>query len=617
MALLDALKTNIGTKQLTVVLDADGKEVQPEVREDEEQRVKLDEIIDLLYAAGYFRARIKGLSSFDKVIGGMTWCIDSCDVNIDVDLLFKEDLNIGQRLSLSEKIVGVLPKIKCPHRIEPHQIHGLDFIHIYPVIQWLVKHSIERRRETEQYNRSYAVRLYEKKLGSGRNKITEGRDDSVQSIISNKKFKNINVLQDKYRPQRKFRRTGPLPSDPAACVASTLFEYGLIDSVIQVSDDVQGTSELEQNEKKQQQQPPLQQDKIKSSVSHDEIANTMTALSHQTVQDNEIRLPAGVVGNIVSLQADEIAEAVQRYTQLQAESEASTAVQLSQMREKCCQLEDDKQRIENELETKTQYLQQLQQSPLLNDQLNESPIRSLSEAEQGVLKKLQNLVSMNEFLKQQELLFREQCKTELVALQNLVREAEESESIDADGTGIGVDADILDKLNERVAAERLVLGQRTRAVVSLQRQVDQVPTRTELAQYQRRFMELYSQVSGKHRETKQFFASYNILNNKHQYLNKELNILNSIQDNYLEAMSSTAGKEQFMNQLDQIVEGVKQNKKKVEDVRNEERKNRDRLNAQLLLLIDQQRQYVAALKQLMSECHNEAATRPHSNALQL
>lgn len=37
------------------------------MREDEEQNVKLSESIDLLLAAGYFRARIKGLSPFDKV----------------------------------------------------------------------------------------------------------------------------------------------------------------------------------------------------------------------------------------------------------------------------------------------------------------------------------------------------------------------------------------------------------------------------------------------------------------------------------------------------------------------------------------------------------------------
>lgn len=41
--------------------------MQYDVREDEEQNVKLKESIDLLLAAGYFRARIKGLTPFDKV----------------------------------------------------------------------------------------------------------------------------------------------------------------------------------------------------------------------------------------------------------------------------------------------------------------------------------------------------------------------------------------------------------------------------------------------------------------------------------------------------------------------------------------------------------------------
>ena len=26
-------------------------------------------------------------------------------------------------------------QMKCPHPIEPHQIQGLDFIHMYPVVQ--------------------------------------------------------------------------------------------------------------------------------------------------------------------------------------------------------------------------------------------------------------------------------------------------------------------------------------------------------------------------------------------------------------------------------------------------------------------------------------------------
>lgn len=75
--------------------------LQYDIREDEEQNVKLQEIIDLLVAAGYFRARIKGLSSFDKVVGGMVWCMESCNFDVNVDLLFQENSTIGQKMFVS------------------------------------------------------------------------------------------------------------------------------------------------------------------------------------------------------------------------------------------------------------------------------------------------------------------------------------------------------------------------------------------------------------------------------------------------------------------------------------------------------------------------------------
>lgn len=69
-----------------------------ERREDAEQNTKQQEIFDILVAAGYFRARIKGLSAFDKIVGGMTWCIEASDFDVDVDLLFHENLSIGQKM---------------------------------------------------------------------------------------------------------------------------------------------------------------------------------------------------------------------------------------------------------------------------------------------------------------------------------------------------------------------------------------------------------------------------------------------------------------------------------------------------------------------------------------
>ena len=66
---------------------------------------------------------------------------------------------------LTERIVLVLSRMKCPYVIEPHQIPGNDFIHIYPVVQWLVKKVFERRAETGDFNRAYTLNQYDKKFG--------------------------------------------------------------------------------------------------------------------------------------------------------------------------------------------------------------------------------------------------------------------------------------------------------------------------------------------------------------------------------------------------------------------------------------------------------------------
>lgn len=84
--------------KLAIRFDADGNETQVERREDEEQNVKQKQIIDTLVIAGYYRAIVGGMSDFDKIIGGMTWCISACDYDVDVDLLFHENLTIGQKM---------------------------------------------------------------------------------------------------------------------------------------------------------------------------------------------------------------------------------------------------------------------------------------------------------------------------------------------------------------------------------------------------------------------------------------------------------------------------------------------------------------------------------------
>jgi len=163
---------------------------RPEVREDEEQDVKAQESMQLLVTAGYFRARIKGLSNFDKIVGGLVWCLETCNFDVDVDLWYNDELTIGGKIALTEKIVTVLNAQKCPHKIEPHQIQGSDFIHIFPVVQWLVKKAIETRQATGDTVRQYSLSQYARYFGAPSEK------DETDGTLSSVKCKHRQGMDD-------------------------------------------------------------------------------------------------------------------------------------------------------------------------------------------------------------------------------------------------------------------------------------------------------------------------------------------------------------------------------------------------------------------------------------
>lgn len=113
---------------------------------------------------------------------------------------------------------------------------------------------------------------------------------------------------------------------------------------------------------------------------------------------------------------------------------------------------------------------------------------------------------MNDNLRAQEIKFREECKQELARLQNAIeyvlfhfvkavltwnfRQAKHPNRSSADLDKIT--SEINDKV-EKMKIIRLQLAKKNRSIAALQRQLDEVPDRAELAQYQKRFLELYNQ----------------------------------------------------------------------------------------------------------------------------
>lgn len=101
---------------------------------------------------------------------------------------------------------------------------------------------------------------------------------------------------------------------------------------------------------------------------------------------------------------------------------------------------------------------------------------------------MEELLLVHDGLKEQEFNFREQCKSDLNLLKNKLQEIENGTSEEEEDR-----LKEYEEQKEAVMKVRLQLAKKNRAIASLTRQLDDVPGRSELTQYQRRFMELYNQ----------------------------------------------------------------------------------------------------------------------------
>lgn len=104
------------------------------------------------------------------------------------------------------------------------------------------------------------------------------------------------------------------------------------------------------------------------------------------------------------------------------------------------------------------------------------------------LEKLEQLIAVHMSLKDQENKFREQCKKDVTYLQKTCGDTKDCASIKEHSY-----VTEYDEFKQSINKIRLNLAKKNRACVLLTRQLDDVPRRFELTQYQRRFMELYNQ----------------------------------------------------------------------------------------------------------------------------
>jgi hypothetical protein len=580
------------------------------------QRQKFEEIIEILLSAGYFRARIHSLSDFDKVVGGLCWCITLSGEDVDVDILFQENSTIGQKIALSEKIVKALRKMNCPSPIQPHQIQGgvggSDYTSIYPVIVWLVKKFIERRDERESKLRSYALTQFSKNYQiPSEAKASYGVSNELNKII------------DRNKSVRKYRRRDMPGESEAMRVHACLLEYGETIAYEAPSNDVSlpggkslkglvpnelpssgedasyrinigdtteisfsklsnaNANELTLFEKKLMQaaKEAQREEQLFAEQASKTEAELLRQMSSIRGDDGSL-ISKSHVGAIVGLGSDEIGAAAAAY-EVQIEEgkklveenlasgklgqaaafkrqEQSLTKQLDEVRAKRIEIENayslSKEKLhllEEEYKDVSDYNEKLQmQITKLTDLENKT-----SKKEE--LAQLKELIVLNESLKVQEAAFKATCKAQVEDYNQRIKSLEEANDENSEEQRKYREIeDMHSKVMAKYNRLREMLAEANIEVSSSSRLIDDVPTRTELIQYERRFGELYQQVAWKLEETRKYYNQYNTLESELSYMQKEIKLLNSISENFKDAMKNSSSKTDFLKNFESIVKGV-------------------------------------------------------------
>ncbi|CAA6666305.1 unnamed protein product [Spirodela intermedia] len=216
---------------------------------------------------------------------------------------------------------------------------------------------------------------------------------------------------------------------------------------------------------------------------------------------------------------------------------------------------------------------------------------------QGAVERLKSMLGVLKDLEKCESDFQSSCKQQCANMQVELVDIEKGIS-DTDRNKVDDSflvrsiADAHDKLN---SAKR-ELGAKRRAILSLKRQLDDVPVQSELIQYEHQFSGLYVHIQERLQQTRQYYDTYNALLEMKELMLKELSLLNSISSQFQEAIVDTTGRLKLMDSMEAILKGTQQKLKKVEAGLHAEQKIRDSLEEEYSAAVTEHRRFSSFLK---------------------
>ncbi|TMW61307.1 hypothetical protein Poli38472_013770 [Pythium oligandrum] len=612
----------------------------------EEATHKLTAILRLLDSAGYIKARVRDYSAFERILGGIVWLLqrivkreDAARGRVQWELLFQAHVKMKPRLGLAQEIIHRVKSLPyaCPIPIQPHQLLLQDFGDI-GAVQRLVSWLIEQNEDVAHLASIQDKRRY---LAVG----TVGQPEPPLK-------REVQYLQSAYAAQRRwqFVSTDWQNEPEDAMIQRCLLEYGERVAVVEFDVDTSassesstldgetsGTKDLRHDLMAQlavsaamlaKRDPSgkkitMQRKKTYRAAAAKEFEAQYQRMLQQAVVEQEALLAKQRERETVLLQQAVLVPSSAdtdsgNTTKHDADSELSIQrVDFLKHEDAYKDLQENHQALKDQRKQEEAHLVAIQDAMRdLDYEMKQIQAEETQRQEDPiVLATLRELVVKNETLKQQKSAFKVQCKTDLETLQRRLKQLRVSSAAsDVKDPEVSRLLEI-EQMHAHVSAKhtqlKSALAHTTREVHRRRKDIDDVPTRIELLQYEKRFQELYDEVALTLDETRKYYCVYNTLKATHEFLEKEISLLNSIHDNFDVAMGSKAATTAFFTQIDAIIRNVETSVTKQQVLRQEHHARVETLDSKYQLLLEQERLYVNAIREFQKECekHERLNTR--------
>lgn len=604
-------------------------------------------ILSALGACGFSKAHaVETWSIFERVLGGLCWLLqlivkreDAETGRVQWNLLFQSHEKMKPRLHLAQEVVRRIEALPlgCPIPIQPHQLLLQDFGDIgtvYRLVKWLIEQAQEATHLTSiRTERRYLDLISKQEIRP---------EDDQTSRLKRPLAKEVVYLQAAYRPRRKYKYTTDTASteneSEDAMIQRCLLEYGeRVAVAVTPLFDGDHDSEAASGDVRHKMLAQLASQAASMAGSSGRKSRTRSdgrrkdpraaefdaqyekavkqAMREQqellqAQQAREQVLLQQVVSVAVDQSEDEKAAVLSFLGSAQSQQLALERKSLQEQETQVQRLIAEKRHVDSQRkESKAQALALDEALVTLEHELAKISVQEESEpsTQQEKLAILRKLVVENEYLKRQQQEFRASCRLELERLQARVAQLQQETTQDAlhkDEEALRLQE--IEQMHVHMTSQhtemRRALAQQTRSVHLMMKQIDAVPTRVELMQYEKRFLELYDEVALTLEETRKYYGVYNTLKTTQTFLQKEISLIDSIYDNVDVAMKSKAATQAFFSQLDGILQNVDATRAKQQSLRKEHQQRVETLDSKYQVLLENERTYVTAIRAFQKEC---------------